>query len=321
MKLPRLLRTPPPAVAVDITPRHVAAVEVSGDRAAGLRVARYAVEPLAAGVVVPSLNASNVLRPEALTQTLARVWERLGHTPRRIALALPDGVAKVSFVKFPQIPTRTSDLDELIRFQVKKAAPFRIEESQISYSRGLETAEGQEFVVVQARRDLIGEYEAACQASGATAGLVDLATFNVLNVALAGDTTLRGDWLLVRVTPGEAALAIVRGGDIAFFRHRGSDGDGNLGDLVHQTAMFYQDRLGGAGFSRVLVAGGTLADSGQTARLTIETRLGRPVESVDPMKVVGFSDRSSLSPDLADALTAAIGLAIAGRTDGANGDA
>lgn len=309
-----MLRTPPPAVAVDITPRHVAAVEVSGSTAAGFRVTRYGVEPLAAGAVVPSLNASNVARPADLTEALRRVWDQLGHRPKRVALIIPDGVAKVSFVRFQQVPARTSDLDELIRFQIKKAAPFRIEESQISYSKGLETADGQEFVVVQARRDLIGEYEAACQASGATAGMVDLATFNVANAVIAGDPALRGDWLLVHVTPGGAALAIHRGRDIAFFRHRGGEGDGNLGDLVHQTAMFYQDRLGGAGFTRVLVAGGTQADGPQTARKTIETRLDRSVEEVDPMKAVSFADRTSLPPDLADALTASIGLAIAQRT-------
>jgi Tfp pilus assembly PilM family ATPase len=316
MRLPRLLRTPPPAVAVDITPRHVAAVEVSGTRAGEFRVTRFAVEPLAAGVVVPSLNASNVARPADLTEALKSVWDRLGHRPTRVALVVPDGVAKVSFVRFLQVPARASDLDELIRFQIRKSTPFRIEESRISYSKGLQTNEGQEFVVVQARRDLVGEYEAACRASGATAGMVDLATFNVANAVMAGDSALRDDWLLVHVTPGGAALSIHRGRDVAFFRHRGGEGDGNLGDLVHQTAMFYQDRLGGAGFSRVLVAGGTQADGPQTARKTIETRLGRPVEAVDPMKAVGFADRTSLPPDLADALTASIGLAIAQRSAG-----
>jgi Tfp pilus assembly PilM family ATPase len=308
-------------VAVDITPRHVAAVEVSGSREGGFRVTRYGVEPLDAGVVVPSLNASNVARPADLTRALRSVWDKLGHRPKRVALVVPDGVAKVSFVRFQQMPARTSDLDELIRFQIKKTAPFRIEESQISYSKGLETPDGQEFVVVQTRRDLIGEYEAACRDSGATAGLVDLATFNVANAAMAGDSALRGDWLLVHVTPGGAALAIHRGRHVAFFRHRGNDGDGSLGDLVHQTAMFYQDRLGGLGFSRVLVAGGTQADGPQTARNTIETRLGRTVDAVDPMKAVGFADRTSLTPDLADALTASIGLAIAQRTADTDRDA
>jgi Tfp pilus assembly PilM family ATPase len=314
MKLPRLLRTPPPAVAVEITPSRVAAVEVSGDRAGSFRVTRFAVEPVAAGVVVPSLNSPNIEQPAALAQALKRLWDQLGHRPDRVALVVPDGVAKVSFVRFQQVPAKASDLDELIRFQIKKAAPFRIEESQVSYSKGMLTPDGQEFVVVQARRDLIGEYEAACQSAGATAGVVDLATFNVANAVMAGDTALSGDWLLVHVSDGGAALAIHRGPDTAFFRHRGNQMDATLGDLVHQTAMFYQDRIGGTEFSRVLVAGGTQPDGPQTARKTIEARLGRPVEPVDPMKAVSFADRSSLSPDLADALTAAIGLAIALRT-------
>jgi len=314
MRLPHFLRTAAPEVTVEITPRYVAAVDVSGTLAAGLHVTRHGVEPLAAGAVVPSLNAMNVARPDDLAQALTRLWDRLGSRPKRVALVIPDGVAKVSFIRFQQVPARSSDLDEMIKFQIKKGTPFQIEDSRISYSRGLETAEGQEFVVVQARRDVVGEYEAACQATGAMAGVVDLATFNVANAVIAGDPALRGDWLLVHVTSGGAALSIHRGRDVAFFRHRLGEGDAHLGDLVHQTAMFYQDRLAGAGFTRVLVAGGWQVDGAQTARQTIEARLGRSTEAVDPLKAVGFADRASLPPELADALTPAIGLAVAQRT-------
>ncbi|MEI6668760.1 MAG: pilus assembly protein PilM [Acidobacteriota bacterium] len=310
MKLPRLLRTPPPSVALDISARHVAAVEMSGGPEAGFRVANYAIEPLAEGVVVPSLNESNLARPADLKEAIQRVWGRLGSRPKRVALVVPDALAKVSFVRFQQVPSRAADLDQLIKFQIRKSAPFRIEDSQISYRKGLETGEGQEFVVVQARRDLVGEYEAACLASGATAGVVDLATFNVANAVLAGDAGLRGDWLLVHVTPDGASLAVFRGRDLAFFRHRGSDADGNLGDVVHQTAMFYQDRLGGAGFARVLMAGGAQPDGQQSARKTIEARLGRSVEAVDPMNATAFAERTTLPGELADALAAAIGLAV-----------
>jgi len=320
MRLPRFLRTPPPDVTVEVTPQYVAAVDMTGTLAGGFRVARHAVESLPAGTIVPALNATNVVRADELAQAIARVWTRLGHCPTRVALVVPDGVAKVTFVRFQQVPARARDLDEMIKFQIKKAAPFLVEDSRISYSRGLETAEGQEFVVVQARRDLIGEYEAGFQASGATAGLVDLATFSAANAVIAGDPALRGDWLLVHVTPGGAALSIHRGRDVAFFRHRLRDGEGDLGDLVHQTAMFYQDRLAGAGFTRVLVAGGTHVDGLQSARQTIEARLGRAVEAVDPLKAVGFADRASLPPGLADTLTPAIGLAVAQRTDATDRD-
>src|SRR5207253_1712621 len=91
---------------------------------------------------------------------------------------------------------------------------------------------------------------------GAHAGLVDVATFNLVNAVLAGSDPPSGDWLLVNVTADYASIAILRGGHLIFFRNRSgdSDGDGTFADLVHQTAMYYEDRLGGAGFGRVILA-------------------------------------------------------------------
>src|SRR5205823_5109985 len=111
--------------------------------------------------------------------------------------------------KFDKVPPRPADLDELVRWQVRKAAPFRIEDAQLSYEPGMKTADGSaEFVVVMARRDIVQEYESICSAVGAQAGIVDLATFNVINAVLAGASAPAGDWLLVHVTREDATMAI-----------------------------------------------------------------------------------------------------------------
>src|SRR6185503_16765807 len=144
------------------------------------------------------------------------------------------------------VPERARDLDELIRWQVRKAAPFRIEDAQLSYVPGLKAADGStEFVVVMARRDVVREYETACEEAGAQAGIVDLSTFNVINAVLAGPGAPSDDWLLVHVTHEDATMAILRGRHLVFFRNRTAEGEGSLADMVHQTAMYYEDRLSG----------------------------------------------------------------------------
>ena len=153
----------------------------------GLSVTAHAIEPLPPGAVVPSLNAPNIADPKAVASALRRVFERMGARPKRVALAIPDSVAKVSLLRFEKVPQRARDLDELVRWQVRKAAPFRIEDAQLTYMPGLKAADGAtEFVVVMARKDIIREYEAVCEAAGAQAGVVDLTTFNVINAVLAG---------------------------------------------------------------------------------------------------------------------------------------
>ena len=63
-----------------------------------------------------------------------------------------------------------------------------------------------------------------------------------------------------------------------FFRNRAADTEGTLADLVHQTAMYYEDRFKGAGFSRVILwaprpAGATRPAKIDQIRRSLEDRL------------------------------------------------
>ena len=308
MKLPAFLRTPPPRVAIEIGPSRVTAVAVAGG--AGAPVSGWAVEPLSPGVVVPSLTASNVTSPGDLAAAVGRAIDRLGQHPKQVALVVPDAAAKVSIVRFKELPSRQSDLDELVKFQIRKAAPFRIEESQVSYSAGGRTAEGQDFVVVQARRDVILEYEQACVAAGAVPGIVELATFGLAQCAIITNGGLSGDWLLIHAGAEGASIAIYRGRHLVFFRNRGASGDGQLAELVHQTAMYYQDRLGGGGFSRVFAGGTTSAGLADPVWVAIQERLGARAEAVGPSGNMDLNARRSLDPDTAEAITPALGVVL-----------
>jgi Tfp pilus assembly PilM family ATPase len=302
MTLPSMLRTPPPSVAVEIAPSRVTAVAVSGSGAA-VRLAAWAVEPLAEGCLAPSLTASNVLNPAEVSGAVRAALERLGHRQKRVALAVPDAAAKVSFVRFKDVPSRAADLAELVKFQIRKAAPFRVEDSQVSFAAGDRSPEGQEFVVVQARRDIVAEYERACEDAGATPGHVDLSTFGLAQCALRTTAGLTGDWLLIHGAADGATIAIYRGRHPVFFRRRGAEGDAHLSELVHQTAMYYQDRLGGTGFGRVLAGGASAPALDSEAWSGIQTRLGVRAELVAP------GGGAPVEAGLADAIPPAFGLA------------
>ena len=283
-------------------------------RASALSVTAHAIEPLPDGAIVPALNAANITDTNAVASALRTVFERMGVRPKRVALAVPDSVAKVSLLRFEKVPSRARDLDELIRWQVRKAAPFRLEDAQLTYMRAHKGDDGAtEFVVVVARKDIIREYEAACEAAGAQAGVVDLTTFNVINAALASPQPPAGDWLLVHVTPEDATMAILRGDALVFFRNRVADGEAGLADLVHQTAMYYEDRLSGSGFGRVVLTGGGSpasqgAQDADYLRRALEDRLGTKVDSIDPRNAATLLDRISANAELLDTLAPLVGL-------------
>jgi type IV pilus assembly protein PilM len=304
-----------PQAAVEFSSRRVSAASIDL-RASEPVVSAHATEPLPEGALVPSLTSVNLVDAGAVAAALDRVFDRIGGRPRRVGVVLPDVVARVSLVRFEQVPSRTQDLDQLVRWQVRKAAPFPIDEAQVSYVPGLRASDGQEFVVLLARRSVVEEYESLCAAAGAQAGLVDLSSFNIINAVLAAGAPPAADWLLVHVAPDYASIAVLRGEHLIFFRNRAADSEGSVADLVHQTAMYYEDRLQGAGFGRVFLAGaGSLPDvaDGDAVRRALEDRLSLRVESIDPRAAAALADRISASPALIDRLTPLVGLLLRDR--------
>ena len=306
-----------PSVAVEIAADHVAVARVE-TRGGSPVVQVHASEPLAPGVLVPSLTTVNVQSRQVVSSALERVLERAGN-PRRVGLVVPDLVAKVSLVRFEHVPSRSADLDQLVRWQVRKTAPFPIEEAQVTYQPGLTAADGQEFIVSLARRSIVEEYEGLCAAAGAHAGIVDLATFNVINAAMAAAPPAPdSDWLLVHVAADYASVAILRGTNLIFFRNRAPDSEGTLADVGHQAAMYYEDRLQGAGFARAFLTGaaggsGRQAADAEELRRSLQERLQRPLEMVDASRAATLTDRISVSPALVDTLAPLVGLLLRGR--------
>ncbi len=320
-----LADAPPPNAAVEIAARRVSAISLD-TRSGRAVVAAHAAEALPEGALVPSLTAHNVRDDATVVAALRRVLDAVGR-PRRVGLVVPDPVAKVSLVRFAQVPARASELEQLIRWQMRKAAPFPVEEAQITFAPGLRVADasagevGQEFVVSMARRDVVVEYENLCAIAGAHAGIVDISTFNVINAVTAGAAPTPADWLLVNVASDYASIAILRGANLILFRSRGADSEGTLADLVHQTAMYYEDRLQGAGFGRVMLAGASAAGA-QTAdiedlRRGLQERLATTVEAVDPRDAVGLVDRITASAAFLDMVTPLAGVLLRGRSEAA----
>ena len=303
--------SPAPGVAVEIASSHVSAASLDW-RGGSPVVAAHADEPLPEGALVPALTAANAHHADAVAGALGRVLERVGR-PRRVGLIVPDVVSKVSLVKFERVPKAQGDLDQLVKWQVRKTAPFPIEEAQVSYVPGWRAEDGQEFIVSLARRAVVEEYEGLCARAGAHAGLVDISTFNVVNAVLAGAMPPAADWLLVNVAADYVTIALLRGPHLIFFRNRAADAEGTLVDLVHQTTMYYEDRLQGAGFTRAILAGAAGGADLDDLRRSIEERVKSPVDFIDPTGAAALTDRITAAPTLLGTLAPLVGLLLRDR--------
>jgi type IV pilus assembly protein PilM len=311
------LATPALEAAIEISPASVS-VAVLGGRGANAVVQGYAVEPLPPGAVTPSLTGPNIADRDAVVAALDAACRSLGLKPKRVALAIPDVAAKVSLVRFEKPPARRDDLSQLIRWQVKKSTPFAVDDACLTFTPGTRGAGGSEFVVVVARRETVREYEGICEQVGIEAGLVDICTFGVINLFLSSTVGTAGDWLVVHMRPEYTSIAILRREDMIFFRNRAEGDTEALEDVVHQTAMYYQDRLEGRGFSRILLGGiGRLQGEVDLARRNLEARMGAVVEPIDPMQAAALTDRIHATPELMATLSPLVGMLLRSRREAA----
>lgn len=309
------LASPPLDAAIEIAPEAVSIAVLSG-RGQNAVVQGYAVEPMPGGAVMPSLTATNMPDRDMVVRALRAACESVGVRPRRVALVVPDLVGKVSLVRFDQTPARRDDLDQLIRWQMKKSTPFPIDDACVTYSPGSRATEGNEFVVVAAKREVIREYEGVCEEVGIEAGLVDLATFGVVNLFLSAGQPPSGDWLVVHMRPEYTSIVILRREDLIFFRNRAEGDEEALQDVVHQTAMYYQDRLAGRGFARILLGGlGRTPGAVDMARRNLEEHMGAAVEPIDPTRGATLTDRIQPTPELMATLSPLVGMLLRTRRE------
>ena len=276
------------------TPAPTAAIEVAADGVSGVAVATrtapavvgHTHAPLPAGALVPAPAAANVRDREAVTAAVREVFRRLPRRAPRVCLVVPDSVARVSILRFDTVPARRAELDRLIRWKVRDAVPFKMEDAQVAWDAAAPISGCRAFVVVVMRRDVVEEYEALAAAAGAQPGVVVPASLALLNLVLAGahESVPSGDRLLVHAAAGYNSVALLRGGALALFRNQAGEQPADLTNLVHRTAMYYEDRLGGAGIRQVLLA----TERGDVEELVAQlaAAVAAPVE---PLAVPGGS--------------------------------
>lgn len=268
--------TPGPTVAIDIAADGVSAVAVNG--AAG-GVAGHAHAALPPGVVTPAPAAANVRDRAAAAAAVRDALDRLPRRSRRVSLIVPDSAAKVSILRFDAPPARRADLERMIRWKVRDTVPFRLEDAQLAWDVAAAPG-GQRYVTVVMRRDIVEEYEAVAAVAGVRPGNVAPASFGLMGLLRAGDhaagTASRGDRLLLHAAAGYNTAAIVQDGGLTLYRSQPGGRNGDLADLMHRTAMYYEDRLAGAGIRQVLLAADR--DDAQAVAARLAGRIDAPVE-------------------------------------------
>lgn len=318
-----------PTVAVTLLPDRVGAVRlgssVSRKKGEDPRPSLVASNEttIPPGALTPSLTRSNFFDSAPVAQAMRAALLEVAPREDRLSLVLPDSVARVSILKFNRMPATRREVVDLIRFRMQKVLPFRIEEAALDYQLLSGTAVAEpEFLVTLAQRTVLFQYERLLSGLNRHAGLLDLESFNLVNlIARSADRAAldQGDWALVNAAPGYLTVLFFRGGVLCFYRCKAMADEERLADRfaaslrreVVSCAGFYREHLAGKALARAYLR----ASNGEARTLPglMQEELGCPVQPVDASKAVTLPPGSDPEDPRWQALAPAIGAALGRR--------
>lgn len=117
-----------PLIGLDISSTSVKMVELVDGGKARPRVERYAIEALPRDAVVDG----NIANLEAVSETLAKCWKRLGTSTKFVAMALP---ASAVITKKITLPTnlREIEMEVQVESEANQYIPFALEEVNLDF--------------------------------------------------------------------------------------------------------------------------------------------------------------------------------------------
>ena len=174
-----LLRDPPALFAFEVGRSFVTGVRRDPKTFEAIARAYRAID---SNVVEPSSSKLNVHQPEVLAQAIHQVWTELGPARRPdSALILPDTSSRLTVLDFDRLPNDEKERLQLIRFRLKKAVPFDVQNARIAY-QAWKTDSGFAVLVAITPAEIVEQYEQALKSTGLQPGYVSLSTVVALNL-------------------------------------------------------------------------------------------------------------------------------------------
>jgi type IV pilus assembly protein PilM len=148
-----------------------------------------------------------------------------------VTVIVPDSAARVLFVDFDQLPSKTAEALPVVRFRLKKLLPFDADDAMVSYQVMSSDKDSVKLLAVAMPKAVLEEYESAVLAAGFLPGAVLPSTL----AALAGLDEAESAVLVVNAGIGAVTTAIVQAGTLLL--HRSVDMSASMGGSAETGSM------------------------------------------------------------------------------------
>jgi type IV pilus assembly protein PilM len=227
---------------VELSPQGVLAAASLGSGQAPV----YAFQSLAADALAPGIGEPNLRAPEAVAQAIRSAVGQVSPRARAVTLVVPDAVLRVFVLDFDSMPSRTAEAVSILRFRLRKAVPFDVEQAGVSYQILTEDKAGCKVLVAVIPGAVLQEYEAVVRQAGYEPGAV-------LSTSLAALAVIDSAEPVLAANLGAKSLttAITHGSDLLLYRTLDlpEDPDVRLQEVQRDIAVasaYYEDKLGAA---------------------------------------------------------------------------
>lgn len=165
----------PPLIGLDLSSSSIKLVELAGSPESGLRLERYAIEPLPKGAITDG----NIENLEIVTDAIKRAIKRSGTRIKNVAMALPSAAV---ITKRIMLPAGLSE--EALEIQVESEAnqyiPFALDEVALDFSvigPAPSTPDDIEVLLAASRKEKVEDRVAVAQSAGLKSLIMDIESY------------------------------------------------------------------------------------------------------------------------------------------------
>ncbi len=223
---------------LDISSRGIRWVEIRGDGQKA-KLCQSACTVIAGKMVSPAFASENIPDKQALKAELLNTIPA-GKRKGDIALSLPDELVRITGVEVDEIPEKKEEVEKLILWRLKKTTPLPLNLIKLDYIVPGKSDKPVRIMAAIASSAVVREYEDLARSIGLRPRLVDIASLNTMALFQTEPAAVA---YFITLTSGSVSIAVLEGGELAFFRSKWVDGDmSKVETEIILTMTYYQTK-------------------------------------------------------------------------------
>ncbi|MFO0459423.1 MAG: pilus assembly protein PilM, partial [Burkholderiales bacterium] len=230
-----LRRGTQPLLGIDVSASNIKLVELVPGGKAGMRLERYAIEPIERGAIVDG----NVEKPEAVADALTRAIRRAGTRTRLAAMAMPSAAVIAKRITLPA-GLLEEDYEAQVESEASQYIPFSIDEVNLDFQilgPAPQSPDDVEVLLAASRKEKVEDRVAIAEMAGLRPIVIDVEPFAARTSIdhVTGFLPNHGEGMILAVFDvgqNTTNLTVVLNGQTIFEREQTFGGNQLTADIV-----------------------------------------------------------------------------------------